>query len=184
MFNNSIYVLIQNELWAWYERLFGIFPGKVGILLRILVYKPFFKKLGKKVEFREDTNITFPTRIIMNNSIKIGRGVIINATGGVILKDHVRVGPNSMIISTNHNFGDIGRSIDSQGVNYKEIIIEEDVWVGAHVKILSGANIGAHSVVGAGSVVTSIIPPYSIVVGNPGRVIANRKKNDKHKRGE
>jgi acetyltransferase-like isoleucine patch superfamily enzyme len=55
-------------------------------------------------------------------------------------------------------------------------VINDDVWIGASAIILSGAQIGKGSIIAAGAVVSSIIPPFSIVVGNPGRVIANREK--------
>ncbi|MBN2965577.1 CatB-related O-acetyltransferase, partial [Sulfurospirillum sp. T05] len=55
-----------------------------------------------------------------------------------------------------------------------DIIIEDDVWIGSNCVILSGVTIGRGSVIGAGSVVTKNIPKYSIVGGNPAKVIKNR----------
>jgi acetyltransferase-like isoleucine patch superfamily enzyme len=53
-------------------------------------------------------------------------------------------------------------------------VIEDDVWVGARAIILPGVTIGHGSVIGAGAVVAKSVPPYSIVVGNPGRVVRSR----------
>ena len=86
--------------------------------------------------------------------------------------------------SENHRFDKFDIPIQNQGHDSKEIefnnnsysvVIEDDVWIGARVILLSGAHIGEGSVISAGSVVSNKIPPYSIAVGNPARVIANRK---------
>ena len=65
-----------------------------------------------------------------------------------------------------------------------DIIIENDVWIGDNAIILSGAHIGEGSVIGAGSLISRNIPSYSIVVGNPGRVIGNRKQHLEKKSNE
>ncbi len=56
----------------------------------------------------------------------------------------------------------------------KDVIVEEDVWIGNHVILLSGSKIGRGSEIGAGSVVRGIIPPYSVVIGNPAKVVGFR----------
>ena len=54
------------------------------------------------------------------------------------------------------------------------VIIEDDVWIGARAIILPGVIIGKGSVIGAGAVVAKSIPPYSVAVGNPARVVKTR----------
>jgi len=51
------------------------------------------------------------------------------------------------------------------------IIVEDDCWIGANVVAVAGVTISKHSIVAAGSIVTKNIPPYSVAVGNPARVI-------------
>ena len=57
----------------------------------------------------------------------------------------------------------------------KKIIIEDDVWLGSRVIVLPGVTIGKGSIIGAGTVLTKSVPPYSIVAGNPGKIVRNRK---------
>ncbi len=94
--------------------------------------------------------------------------------------DSIRIGKNCMIAShsgiyaNNHNFADPHRPICQQGNSYKGIVIEEDSWLGSGVRVLDGVTIGRGSVVGSGAVVTKSLPPYSIAVGVPAKVIGRR----------
>ena len=62
-----------------------------------------------------------------------------------------------------------------QGVEKKEVIIEDDCWLAANSIILAGVTIGKGSVVAAGSVVTDHVAPYSVVAGVPAKFIKSRK---------
>ena len=84
-------------------------------------------------------------------------------------------GPDIVILAGDHNtlpvgkfMGDITES-DKLPCNDVDIIIEEDVWIGGRAIILNGVHIGRGAVIGAGSVVRSRVPPYSLVIGNPAR---------------
>lgn len=91
--------------------------------------------------------------------------------GPVKIGSHVNLAQNITITGLNHNFQDVSLRIDQQGINTKEIIIGDDVWIGANSVILQGVTVGEHCVVAAGSVVNHSIPPYSICAGVPARVI-------------
>ena len=112
-----------------------------------------------------------------------------NAVGDVIIGDYTRVGLHNTIIgpvtigshvnlaqgitvtALNHNFSETDKRIDEQGVNTTPVTIDDDVWIGANAVILPGVSIGTHSVVAAGAVVTKDVPPHSLVVGVPAKVI-------------
>jgi galactoside O-acetyltransferase len=58
---------------------------------------------------------------------------------------------------------------------HSPIIIEDKVWIGFDVSVLKGVTIGERAVIGACSVVTKDIPPYTVAVGNPARAVKNLK---------
>ena len=112
-----------------------------------------------------------------------------NAVGDVIIGDHTRVGLHNTVIgpvrignhvnlaqgitvtALNHNFADKDRRIDEQGISTTPVTIGDDIWIGANAIILPGVNIGNHSVVAAGAVVTKDVPPHSLVAGVPAKII-------------
>ena len=115
--------------------------------------------------------------IIIGNNVALNFNVMINANFGVkiIIGNDVRVGPYTVMRAANHRIEDIKQPIYMQGYEPGQITIEDDVWIGAHVTVLPNVTIGKSSVIGAGSVVTSDIPPFSIAVGVPAKVIKQRK---------
>ena len=119
----------------------------------------------------------------MAENVSIGPGATIYTTGAkLIIKQHVISGPNLTIITGDHKYI-AGRWLDSVSGEEKEdyydqdVIIEEDVWVGANVTILKGVTIGKSSIIAAGALVIKDVPPYSIVGGVPAKVL--KKKWDK-----
>ncbi len=114
-----------------------------------------------------------------------GLGVRIGARSGVGIRaqvspyvtigDNVMMGPDVLILTRNHAFSRTDIPMIEQGYGeYRPVVIEDDVWIGARAVILPGVRIGKGSLVGAAAVVTKLVPPYSIVGGNPARVIRSR----------
>ena len=83
---------------------------------------------------------------------------------------------NIVASGLNHVYEDINVPIADQHVYTSLITIEDEVWIGANAVITAGVTIGKHSVVAAGSVVTKDVPPYSIVAGNPARLLKQYNK--------
>ena len=83
--------------------------------------------------------------------------------------------PRVSIYSENHNFSETTKPMIEQGVTRSFVKIEDDCWLAANSVILAGVTVGKGSVVAAGSIVTKDVPPYSIVAGNPARIIKSRK---------
>ena len=98
----------------------------------------------------------------------LGSSGFISIGENVIMGQHVGFHPE------NHNFDRTDIPIREQGTTRVGIIIEDDVWVGSNAIFLDGAHVGKGCVIGAGSVVRGNIPPYSIAVGVPAKVVRSR----------
>ena len=88
---------------------------------------------------------------------------------------YVMIGAGTNIYDSSYIYDNVNIPIKMQGSKTSPVVIEDDVWIGANCTILMGVTIGAHSIIGANSVVTKSIPPYSIAVGVPAKVIKSRK---------
>lgn len=109
----------------------------------------------------------------------IGCNAVVGAGGGITIGSHVQIGQCVNLHAENHCFDDPNRLISEQGVSYHGIVIEDDVWIGSKATILDGVTISKGAVIGAGAVVTHSIPPCTIAVGVPARVISDRGKKEK-----
>jgi galactoside O-acetyltransferase len=93
----------------------------------------------------------------------------------VILGNYVRIGPHVTILGGSRNFERKDLLIIHQGSYHKSVIIEDDVLIGAGVTVLPGSKIGKGAVIGAMSLISKDVPPYSIVAGVPAKVIGERQ---------
>lgn len=163
---------------------------KFRAIIRTTWYRCFYGvKVGKKTLFSGPAEIISQGNTTVGDNcvicpwvvfrewggyITIGDNCTINSfshlsgNGGIEIGNNVRIATQCVIISANHNFDRIDVPITQQGETRGKIIIEDDCWLGAGVKVLSGVTIGA------GAVVTKNIPPYSIAVGVPAKVIKSR----------
>lgn len=116
--------------------------------------------------------------IEMGDGVGFNIGVYVNGYGGLVIGNGSRFGPYSMIHTANHVADDPDRPIWEQGWNKEPVLVGEECWIGMGVCILPGVSIGSGSIIGAGSVVTKDIPAYAVAVGNPCRVIRNRRAGE------
>lgn len=79
---------------------------------------------------------------------------------------------------------DVKKKLDPNKLYDRDVIVEEEVWIGAHSILLSGVHLGRGCIVGAGSVVRNDVPPYSVVEGNPAKVVSYRFKLNEIKKHE
>jgi serine acetyltransferase len=107
----------------------------------------------------------------------IGYHCILLGGGGIEIGDKVLIAPGTVISSQGHFFKEIDKFIKDQGTYFAKVSIGDDVWIGANATILPGVSIGKGSVIGAGCVVNKNIPPYSVAVGIPAKVIHERRDN-------
>lgn len=123
---------------------------------------------------RYGTFIAGPGDITLARGVSLGTFSHLAGHGGISLGENCLVATHVAIMSYQHGFSDRSVPIPEQDIELKPVVIEEDVWIGAHAIILPGVRIGRGTVVGAGAVVTSDLPQYSVAVGSPARVIRQR----------
>jgi len=117
---------------------------------------------------------TYGGNIHIGNNCSFNPYCVIYGHGNLTIGNEVRIATHSIIIPANHDYSDINKPIMYQKENRTGIIIEDDVWIGANVKILDGIVIGTGCVIGAGSVVDKSVPPYSVITGVPAKIINKR----------
>jgi acetyltransferase-like isoleucine patch superfamily enzyme len=115
--------------------------------------------------------------VIIGNETRIGMGNVV--IGPVTIGNFVILAQNIVMSGLNHSYEDVNLPIDKQKVTTSPITVEDECWIGANVVLTAGVTVGKHSVIAAGAVVTKNIPPYSVAVGNPARIIKQYDFNQK-----
>jgi acetyltransferase-like isoleucine patch superfamily enzyme len=148
--------------------------GKFGFGLRYILTKRLAQSCGDNVAVYEAVFLLNIQNICFGNHITVHPFSYLDAEGGISIGNDVSIAHNVSIISFEHDYRDLETPINSTPLLLKKVVIEDNVWVGAGVRILGGVTIGTGSAIGAGAVVTRNIPPMSIAVGVPARVIKSR----------
>ena len=141
--------------------------------VRAFCGKLMLEHCGKNVNIEQGARFSSAVRLGDNSGIGINARIEAHVTIG----NDVMMGPECMMFTSNHASADLTIPMNRQGFDApRPIVIEDDVWIGARVIILPGVRVGKGSIIGAGSVVTHDVAPYSIVGGNPARLIRSRKE--------
>jgi acetyltransferase-like isoleucine patch superfamily enzyme len=141
--------------------------------LRYFLLKMFSKKI-ESTYISDGVTFWFPDRISVGKNSSLNQGDILDGTGRISIGNNVRIAAYVTINTADHEFRIKDTPISKQGYIVGEVIIEDDVWIGASVVINKGVKIGRGSIIGSGSVVVKDIPEYSIAVGNPCKMIKKR----------
>jgi len=131
-------------------------------------------ELGEHVLFEPQVWLTMPApaRVRIGTGTFLNIGVMVAAMELVEIGDHCMFANGCFVTDANHRYDDLNRPITWQGFTSKgPTRIGDNVWCGAGVVITSGVTIGERCVIGANSVVTEDVPPFSIAAGAPARVI-------------
>ena len=154
-------------------------PGKVSWLIRgarITIGDNFYLSSGNGVN-PIASNLQADVYVEPGATLTIGNNVGMSSTRLWIhesarIGNNVKIGGCVLITDTDaHPMDYVARRSSNEGTKSAPVVIEDEVWVGAHCIILKGVTIGARSIIGAGSVVTKSIPADCVAVGNPCRVI-------------
>lgn len=161
--------------------------------LRCLIYG--INCVGGKIYIGKNVKITGGRRIQLSSQIQIrpycclfaGEFLEIGSNcdigernriaGNVRIGENVLIGPDNFICSYDHTYTDVEKPIIKQPEHmphrngHQELFIGNGAWIGTHVAIIGDVHIGRNSVIGANSVVVKDVPDYSVVVGNPAKIV-------------
>ena len=193
----NIFKVISREISEWAVCLISFLPGVTGRLIREVCIKRSVRNCGKNISLGVGIKITGHKNIEMGSNIIImdysrlsagdavltlGSNIGINANvtidasrgGNIKIGNNVLIAQNVVLRASDHNFSDTDIPIIQQGHSGGKIIIGDDCWIGANVVITANVEVGDHSIVAAGAVVTRTVEPFSIVGGVPARTIRRR----------
>ena len=184
-------------LFQIYISILSSIPTEIGKRLRYIDYKPLFKRvngrfsidtgvtimgfenitLGSNVAFMKNSyvyahdegELVIDDNFTMNSNSQLGASF-----GKIIIGNDCAIAPNCVLRASNHTFDNPNIPSREQGHTYGEIIIEDDVWISSNCVITADTKIGKSSIIGAGSVVTKNVEPYSILGGVPAKLIKKR----------
>lgn len=130
-----------------------------------------YSKVHPTVILRQSERVTIGENCLINHNNVLHAGY---STGKITIGNYVQTGPNVLMFAFNHGIEKNNIPMIKQDYYDGDIVIEDDVWIGAGTVITAGVKIGTGSVIAAGSVVTKDIPSNVIVGGVPARLIKKR----------
>jgi acetyltransferase-like isoleucine patch superfamily enzyme len=156
-----------------------------------------FRRLGRNVVFERGVWVFHPENIEIGDNVYvghnaflkgyykslmrigshtwIGQNCFLHSGGGITIGEYVGLGPGVQILTLSHVVDDdLSRPLITREQQYLPVVVEDDCDIGVGSILLPGVRIGRSSMVGAGSVVTRDVEPYSVVAGNPARLIRKR----------
>lgn len=187
----------QKEFFAFMDAFAVSIPGRTGIRFRqwyfskrfkrlgakshlgmgLLVYEPKNISLGENFSIRQNSILgAINGELIVGDHVSIAENVTVNASekGKIALGNYVLIAPNTVLRASDHVTTRTDQTIREQGHTGGEIIVEDDVWIGANCVVVAGAHIGKGAVIAAGAVVTKDVEPYTIVGGVPAKFLKRR----------
>lgn len=133
-------------------------------------------RIGSGYRISPDVNFSSAENIVIGDRVSIGSRCFLWAgpsKGQIIIGDDVLFGPEVLVTATNYRFND-GSPVTDQLMAEADVVLGNDVWIGARAILLPGVTIGDGAIIGAGALVKGDIPPHAIAVGVPARIVGKR----------
>jgi abequosyltransferase len=168
--------------------LFGSYGKDVYIEPGVVINRPRYMHIGDRTFIKQHTNINIHPAdkkskegmLFLGKHVTISQGCIISVFNRIVLEDEVGMAPYGCILDNTRKPTDVTRPLQEQDLEVGFVHIGEGSWLGYNVIVLPNVTIGKHCIIGALSVVKKDIPPYSMAVGSPARVVKrfdfNRKE--------
>jgi acetyltransferase-like isoleucine patch superfamily enzyme len=142
----------------------------------VLVFHPENIVLGDNIYIGHQSILKgyYKNKMIIGTGTWIGQQCFFNSAGGLFIGNNVGIGPGVKIITSYHLLEDKNNPILHQPIVFERVILEDGCDIGVNSTILPGVKIGKGAQVGAGSVVTKDVEPYSITAGSPAKLLRYR----------
>jgi acetyltransferase-like isoleucine patch superfamily enzyme len=145
---------------------------------RVRFWGPVSIHIGERCGLFDDVAIWGRGTLRIGDRSTLGHGTVVAVQESVEIGRDVMVAGRCYILDVDHGFARQDVAVSRQDLRIEPVRIEDDVWVGAGSAILRGVTIGRGAIIGANSVVTRDVPPYTIAAGNPAAVIGTRGARD------
>ena len=145
--------------------------GKLGLLLRYVFLKNCVKSIGDNVSIQPGVFLFSPQNIEIGNNVSIHPMCYIEGAGGIKIGDDVSIAHNCSIVTSNHQWNDLTIPIKYNKEVLSPVIINNDIWLGCGVRVLSGVEIKSRTIIAAGAVVNKNVGPNAMYGGVPAKLI-------------
>ncbi|WP_426690164.1 acyltransferase [Rhodanobacter ginsengiterrae] len=162
---------LPSPLFRLLWRMLDVFDGRMGAMLRYILIASRFNACGRNVYLGPFITIDSPPNVSVGNNVSIHQNVTILSAGGVVIGNDVAIAHGSSIVSGDHTWDSLSLPIKYNQVRLSRVEIEDDVWIGCGVRILSGVNIGRRTVIAAGAVVVTDCQGGAVYGGVPAKRI-------------
>ncbi len=159
--------------------LFGGYGKDVYIEPGVVINRPRFVQVGNYVRIKRNSSINLHPNdkrskeilLFIGDHVIISESCFISACNRIVIEENVGISPNVMIIDNSRKPGDVIRPSKEQKIEVGSVHIGADSWIAYGACVLPNVTIGRHCIIGALSVVNRDIPPYSVAVGSPAKVV-------------
>ncbi|MGJ0996141.1 acyltransferase [Enterococcus casseliflavus] len=148
--------------------------GKIGITIRYILLSTVAKKIGSNVVIYEDVYLYHPNNITFGNNVSIHPNSYIQASGDLSIGSDVSIAHNVTIMTETHQYSSLNSNIKDQPMDRRAIDIRDNVWIGAKSTILLGTTILSGAIIGAHSLVNRDVEANEIVGGTPIKTLKRR----------
>jgi acetyltransferase-like isoleucine patch superfamily enzyme len=148
--------------------------GLRGKVVRYCLVKSIAKSCGDNVLIERGVYLLSPEEMEIGNNVSIHPMCYIEAKGGLVIGNDVSIAHGVTIMTTTHIYDKTDIPIKDQGSVANNVVIKDNVWIGAKATLLCGITVNQGAIVGAGAVVTKTIPANAVVAGVPARIIKMR----------
>lgn len=159
---------------ALYYGIAQFLPTKAGRAVRYSLCRRIFRHCGQNVHIERRAHFGNGLKVEIGDNSGIGPHARI--PNDTIIGNCVMMGPNCHIYDRNHITADLSKPMCMQGSSAPlQTVIGDDVWIGTDVFMTPGRHVASHSIIAAHCVLTKDFPEYSVVGGNPSRILKDRR---------